>query len=376
MYTSALEYHIAVLQGLQKVAAYTDDMFTSEEIDFHLTKQQNRLVEEIVTKRFEDVQSGLDYIRPLIVKNKALQVFLPQTGEAIYESGMVYGVLPPRYLYLITDRSGVLTSTDPTICADLRKFKKDSAYQDTYTEYIAALPMVTSAATQAPYYYNFKMILTKNGSPVTLSTPAGLQNIQSAKSGFYVSNYVLQNFDFTGVSIYWEYYREKYYPNCFVLVTTDSTITKVDITTTKSSTDTSSGGSSTAVFSGTAYTIPKYGSIPNQDIEYNSNTLTEGDDIYTQNANVFYQSKAASPKSTVANQLLMVYESKSFLISNLVVDFVRIPRQISLSLNQISELGGNAPDIIVDRTVEYLKLAIENPAYQAVLNDNKTRDQI
>ena len=60
----------------------------------------------------------------------------------------------------------------------------------------------------------------------------------------------------------------------------------------------------------------------------------------------------------------------------MVIDLIRIPRQISLSLNQISELGGNAPDIIVDRTVEYLKLAIENPAYQAVLNDNKTRDQI
>lgn len=376
MYTAALEYHIAVLQGLQKVAAYTDDMFSPEEIDMHLTKQQNRLVEEIVNKRFTDLQVGLDYIRPLITKNKQLQVFLPQPADVGYEASMVYATLPAKYLYLVSDRSGVVTSTDAALCADISAYKTNPAFQSNYTEYVAAVPMVTSTATNAPYFYNFKMIITKAGNPIPQLTPAGLQNIQSSRSGFSVINYVLENFSFSEVSIYWEKYRDFYYPNSFVLVTTDSTITKVDLTTTKSPSDLSSGGSSTANFAGTTYKVPLYTAIPGYTLDYSSNTLMELDDLYNQMNNVFYRPVPNNPKTVLSNQILYGYESKSFLISNLVIDYVRIPRQISLSLNQVSELGGNGPDVIVDRTVEYLKLAIENPSYQAVLTDNKTRDQI
>lgn len=376
MYTAALEYHIAVLQGLQKIAAYTDDMFNPEEIDLHLTKQQNRLVEEIINKKFEDVQVGLDYIRPLITKNASLQVFLPLTTDVNYETSMVYGILPPRYKYLVTDRSGVVTSTDTVLCADLTSYKANLTFKQAYTEYIAVVPMVTATATQAPYYYNFKMILSQSGNPLTQATPSGLQDIRSSKSSFYVVNYVLESFSFPGVSIYWETYRDITYPNSFVLVTTDAAITKVDLTTTKSLLDTSSGGSSTANFAGKGYFIPLYGLIPGYTLEYTSNSLTEGDDLYHQDTNVFYKSKKTNPKTILSGQFLMAYESRNFLISNLVIDYVRMPKQISLSLNQISELKGNAPDIIVDRTIEYLKLAIENPGYQAVLNDNKMRDQL
>jgi hypothetical protein len=375
MYTTALEYHIGVLQGLQKVSAYTDDMFNPEEIDLHLTKQQSRLVEEIVNKRFEDLQTGLDYIQPLIVKNKSLQVFLPDVAALSYEPSMVYSVLPPNYLNLITDRSQVVTSNSVLYCSDISAFKTNVSFQSIYTEYISAVPMVISTATIAPFYYNFTMTITKSGNPISVSVPT-TWNISSINSNFQVINYVMENFSFDGVSIYWENYRGVHYANSFVLVTTDATITNVTLNTTKSAVDISNGGSSTATFTGTAYKVPNYAAIPGYLVNYAGNTLTENDDIYTQNNNVFYRSKVQAPKSLIATDNLLAYESKNFLISKMVIDYVRIPRQISLSLNQISELGGNAPSIIVDRTVEYLKLAIENPSYQAVLNDNKLRNQI
>lgn len=376
MYTAALEMHIEVLQGLQKVAAYTDDMFSPEEIDLHLTKQQNRLVTEIVNKKFEDVQLGLDYIRPLITKNTALQIFLPQPADSIYESAMVYGILPPDYLHLITDRSGVITSTDPTICKDLTSYKTNVNFQTTFTEKVAAIPMVTPLVTAAPFFYGFTMTVTKDGQPVSLTTPSTLWNIPSAKSAFQVTNYVMESFRFEGVTIYWERYRGKFYPNSFVLVTSDPGITQVALTTTKSSQDVSNGGSSTATFTSTTYKIPFYTAIPFYQLAYTGNTLVENDDLYTRNANIFYRSNEVSPKSILAQNYLMVYESKNFLISKVLIDYVRIPRQISLSLNQISELGANAPSVIVDRTIEYLKLAIENPSYQGVVNDNTSRNQI
>jgi hypothetical protein len=220
------------------------------------------------------------------------------------------------------------------------------------------------------------MTVTKAGNPVEQVTPEGLWNIQSSKSSFYVVNYVLENFNFTGVEIYWQSYRDIFAPNSFILVTADPEITQVNLTTTKSSSDTSSGGSAAGTFSTIGYKIPNYTGIAGYARHFTSNTLTEGDSLYTQNANVLYYSNVNSPKSSIAGRYFMVYESENFLISNLMIDYVRIPRQISLSLNQVSELGGNAPDVIVNRTVEYLKLALENPAYAAVLNDNKLRDQV
>jgi hypothetical protein len=92
--------------------------------------------------------------------------------------------------------------------------------------------------------------------------------------------------------------------------------------------------------------------------------------------NYFYSPVSVGTKTAISDRHLMAYEAKNFLISDLTIDYVRIPRTISLSLNQISELGGNAPDLIVDRTIEYLKLAIENPAYREVLQNNQIRNQV
>src|SRR6478735_10815379 len=100
-YSSVLQAHIEVLQGLQKVSAYTEDMFNADEISLHLSRMQERVIEEIVNKRFEDMQIGLDFIRPLVEKNIKLQVFIPGLTDDLYEPNMVYAVLPDNYYHLI-----------------------------------------------------------------------------------------------------------------------------------------------------------------------------------------------------------------------------------------------------------------------------------
>jgi len=381
MYTTALEMHIEVLQGLQKVAAYEEDMFNPEEIDLHLTKQQNRLVEEIVTRRFQDIQTGLDFIRPLMVKNKKLQVILPAASDVIYEPNMVYAVLPANYLHLTTDRSRVITSSTYPYCDDMSSFKT-TAVLNTYNEKVAAVQMVTTTATVAPFYYNFKVVLTKAGNPVEFTVPTALNNIKSKNSSFSISNYILENYAFPQTQVYWEYYRDNYYPNAFVFVTTDPEITAVSLTTQVSSSDTNPAGVSTANFVSTNYTIPNYVSgttlpqIPGYISTYTANLLVEADELYEQSLNKFYKPVKTNPRSSLASNFILGYESKNFLISELIIDYIRIPRQISLSLDQVSELAGNAPSIIVDRTIEYLKLTIENPAYIGTVQDNKLRNPI
>jgi len=378
IYTSVLEAHIEVLQGLQKVAAYSEDMFNADEIDLHLTRQQDRLLEEIVNKRFEDLQVGLDYIRPLLVKNNKLQVVLPELTDEIYEPNMVYGVLPANYYHLINNRSKVVTSTSAGLCEDLTTYKALGTSKAAFTERVAVLPVPTPTNTTWPFYYKTKLVVESTSGNVEKTLPDGLNNLKSANSWFQITNYILENISIPGVEIFWESYRDVYSPKSFIFVTQDINITQVTINWETSSSNTASAGAGAASFVNTVYQKPNYttSNLTGYQETETANLLTETDEFYTQNVNAFYKTKKNQPKSQVSGDFLLVYENKSFLISDLSVDYIRKPRHISLSLNQNFELGGDAPRIIVNRTTEFLKLVIENPSYQAVLNDNKVRNQI
>jgi hypothetical protein len=100
------------------------------------------------------------------------------------------------------------------------------------------------------------------------------------------------------------------------------------------------------------------------------NRLTEGDELYELNKNVFYKTRKREPVSSLDRGYLRVYQDKSYIVTSLSIDYVRRPRQISLDLDQSCELAANAPRIIVDGCVTYLKRILENPAYKTMEEDS------
>lgn len=378
LYTSVLEAHIEVLQGLQKVAAYSEDMFNADEIDLHLTRQQERLIEEIVNKKFEDQQMGLDFIRPLIVKNKKLKVILPALTDEIYEPNMVYGVLPSNYYHLVNNRTKVVTSTAAGLCDDLTAYKALASSKTTYTEAVAVLTLPSPSNASWPFYYKTKLTLGTSSGNTEIQLPEGLNNLKSSNSWFQITNWILENVKIPNVDIYWESYRDTYAPKSFIFVSSRADLTAVTIEWQTSSSNSTLAGSATKTFSNIVYSTPNYTStnLTGYKEDQISNLLTETDEFYTHNLNAFYKTSKKNPKTQVSGDFLLAYENRSFLISDLSIDYIRKPKHISLSLNQNFELAGDAPRIIVNRTTEFLKLAIENPSYQAVLNDNKVRNQI
>jgi hypothetical protein len=371
---TAREAHIQVLQGVQKIAGYEEDMFKAEEIDLQLSRHQRRLAEELTRKSFDDDQASRDILQPLYVKNHRLPMFVPQTSEGIYEENMVYGAIPGNYLHLISNRSKVITSTDNRYCADVSALKVSSLYADV-TEKIAVLSIPTPTATAAPYYYKATISLTIAGSPtVVLSVPESLF-IKSPKSVFYLQGYILDYFSYAGVDIYYFKYRDTVGLDKFIFVTENPNITAVTLAYLKP--DSSPDQSATANFTSTTfrrYTTLTTTNFPGMASAVVDNLDAETHSLYEQNINPFYRSKKSNPKSVIASGKLVAYESKTFIISELIIDYVRHPKNVSLNLSQGLELGGNGPQIVIDRVVEYLKLAIENPSYQAVLNDNQLRN--
>ena len=373
---TALEAHIKVLQGVQNVAGYRENMFRKEEIDMHLSHNQRRLVHEIVDKKFDDTQTARDIIRPLYVKNYKLPTYVPEVTEQLYEDYAVYGMFPGNYLHLISSRSKVITSTDSKYCADITSLKTSALYQ-TVEEKTGAVSIPTPTATSAPYYYKATVSLTISGTVTPVLVVSDNLGINSPKSSFYLVNYILDYFSYPGVEVYFTFYRDQIAPGKLIFVTSDPNITAVTLSFLKA--DGSQDSSTTVNLTSTAY--KKYASItvtnfPGKTTNVADNVNKEIDQLYTEGVNSFYGTRKTNPKSVVAGNVLIAYESKTFIISELVMDYVRMPRQVSINLSQGIELAGNGPQIVVDRTVEYLKMIIENPNYQAVLNDNQVRNQV
>lgn len=373
---TALEAHIQVLQGVQKVAGYQENMFKKEEIDLHLSRNQRRLLTEILDKKFDDVQSARDMIRPLYIKNYKLPTYVPLVTEQVHEDYAVYGVFPGNYQHLISSRSKIITSSDAKYCADVSALKVAGLYQ-VATEKTGVITIPASTGTVAPYFHKATVSLTISGTNVVaLKVPEGLL-INSSKSNFYLINYILEYFKYIDVQVYFDTYRDQTAPGSLIFVTSNANITAVTISFLKA--DGTSDASVTVNLISSTY--QKYASItktnfPGFTVSYADNLDQEIDELYAQNINSFYKSKPTNPKSVVSGNLLIAYESKTFIISELVIDYVRMPKQVSINLSQGIELAGNGPQIVVDRTVEYLKLAIENPTYQAVLNDNQIRNPV
>lgn len=342
---TALECHIEVNQGFQKVASNIYDYFQPEEIDWVLNKNVDRFIEKCIKRKpngaFEINQVFADDIQALIKKNVNLTVFRSNAREA-------YGVLPRDYKYLINDRSIIVSD-----CT--------TGFNTTTTnrsEFVGVLNFPDSNRIATPYYASF--IITINGvvefNVANYKISTGLNSVNEK---FVLIHLVLEELTKKGYKIYWERYRDLYEANSFIIVsdtvTTGSLL--VDTVTT------------TLVSTETVYQTFMAGSeseVPNR--------LTNSAALYNVlDTNVYYKTIPRSPVSNLADDRLFIFYSERFIVNTLVIDYIRKPRKISLILDQSSELSEDALRKVCDLSVEYLKNIIESPAYQLKLQDNMVR---
>lgn len=375
---TVMELHVEVFQGLQKIDSFQQDMFEFSEVDLHLNKQQDRFINELFSTEFEDHQLRLDYVRDLIVKNHPLPVAVPVSGEPLYEPNTVFAVLPPDYMYLVNDRSKILTSA--TYCTDI--LSKLQLTED--TEYLSVLSFPVSSRDAAPYYNGFNIIVTENGVSKEIYTlPDSYTGyLSDVNARYMIINHSLEYMNRSlnpTTRIYWERYRGKYYPGSYIFVRDDNAWTQMIATALNDETENPTvDEQTTAVLSSKTYQRPGIDPEEVKDAveRYIDNGMTEGDKLYDLNKNVYYRTSQGEPTSAMAQDLIFAYHDKSFLITEVMIDYVRKPRQISLLLDQSCEISSSAGRAdIVDKTVQYMKLLIENPAYREFLQDNIIKNQ-
>lgn len=370
---SAQELHIAVRQGLEKIDSFQDEALFPEEIDLQLNRMQDRYIDTILDNRFEDTQTTLDSLRNLVVRNKSLQAIIYNSTDEDFEPNAVYAILPANYKTLINDRSTIVSSSTYPLCNDL-----GTPATSSITEYVAQLAFpVSSIPIPGPYFYRPQV--TVNGSEV-YRAPAAIGTFNNENSKFVIINDLIQTINEDNTlpyTVHWERYRNNFLKNTFFFVTSDASFNGQAVVVNIFQSDGSTVDSSTTDnFNGTGYFIYDSSAITSPITKQVANRLTEKEDIYNLlNTNTFYRTKNIEPLSTLSNRIT-VYRDKSFIISNIIIDYIRKPNQISLSLDQSCELSETGAREVVDLTIEYIKLAFENPSHQGFVQDNNLRNQI
>lgn len=336
------EFHIAIRQALQKVASNQSRNFLDDEIDWALNINQERYIKS----KFKKTEQGTGYA----IDDKSLQDIAEiqvldyeiSTIKNNSESG--YVVFPANYSQLINDRSRIYTNCNVDFTLNTT----------TNTEYIGYAFFPNSTKTSL-FYDTFNITLNNT---VLFDNSIYSKTYLSPLEKFFLINLVQEDVNRVGdIKIYWESYKAIYRPNYFIIVSQTAFTGNLTV----DSSITTSFTSISSVYE--TYLNKVERTIPNR--------LTNSAWFSQVMNDPYAKSNPDSIVSRISGNNLYVYFDPTLLITKVVIDYIRKPRQISLSLNRMCELNDSTHQEIVENTVQYLMLVTENPTYQIKQSDNK-----
>ncbi len=364
-----LEQHIRIDQGLQKINSNANRNILAQEKDLALNAAQLEII-KARTRKTEDntgfaVNVGeLSDIDDIIIRNFPLDVYVDTTGGDNLALPC-FAFLPADYLVLVNDRSRIYSNC-----------KTDFTTNTTAsTLYYTTITFPNTIATTNQYS---DLTLTIDGTVIvnTTSTIGGvIQNevynanypYYSGDDKFMIVNVILElcyqkkrNGEIT-FDIFWERFNNIYLKDTFIVVKKTTIGSTTFSYTSGAPVITANNTSSFYKFNLTSYE----NEVPNRLINneflpvilkrYHSRTIKE------------------SPVSTLYNNNIQGFYNTSFIITKILIDYVRKPNKISLPLNRSCELAEPIQYEINDRAIEILMLDTANPLYQTKQQRNLTQ---
>ncbi len=338
---SVKELHIYVTQGLQRQGSYRKDKQLPQAIDLALCSAEGRLIKSRLfpvdnsPDRFEINQKFSADIQPIVKLGVELNVYKEGTKSL--------AVLPYDFGYLLSDTSYIIETcqeqfTTPT---------------ENKSERVISFP-INSSKSSAPYYLNMVIAVNSNNKIITTL------GFQSKEEKISIVDSLVSAFKELSVTAYWERYKDIYRSECLLLVTKDLTLsTGVNI----------DGGTIVGTNIDNTIIVYKDTLINTKEIV---NRGTKLDFLRSAQQSNYHRSEPDSPLSVLADNKIIVAGDERFLANKIVIDYIRRPKRISLSLNQSSELISMHEEI-GDMAIQILKKQIEDESYQLEVADNKRR---
>lgn len=360
------EIHIAIDLGLQKAGSFAYDNIKDEFKDYAFNRMGDAYIIEKTTRSIDSKQSGfedninrLSTIRELVTE--ANLTVLNQTSQK-----RQYSLLPYDYMSFIEAYGETVSSCDSSAI---------SFNSSTVVEYISIVPFRKSdfgLTPPSPPFANTRVFKVINTTPVEIfdfsDFSTGLSSIDEI---FTVINKILNDVNRqTDLKVYWEHYRESYYPDSFIFVSNSSAYLnqamRIEYTNSLSTT------SNFTITNYTKYNVATTAPVIERD---SFCRLVSNEEAYHLLQNPFGTTSNESPLIVLNNYKLDIFINKRFLLKGLVLKYVRKPQRLSLPLNQSYGLQDErALEKIIDMTVEYLAATIESQGYQALTIENSQRD--
>lgn len=396
MYNTCKEFHIAFYEGLNKEASFQGDEFLDDEVDRLLTLGQNYVIEEFYTAHYENNEKLQVDLGKLIVKNWKHTLYnLADTVNPIATpyNPVFYCQLPYNFKYPINIRPTVRSINNCTTDQSLTSGEP--------TEYIAVVPFNQDLFSATDYPIDCVITYDQAGTPVTLFDLVNynLTDINTEEQKFHLVQLILEELNRTntnisgnttavnpinqysvyntyGIKVYWEYYGNYHYPNCFIFIASNvATFDKfIEIKIDSASTSSYNATSTNSAYylipgekaRGKFYTL-EYSTNYYLSPTYNETVICRQLDekkIYEFYNNPIQKPTRKRPYANISGNMLYIYLPVKSSTNEVYVDYIRQPRPFSLELGWSSEAGSNLHNNIVTKAVQLAMARIGDPNIQ------------
>ncbi len=402
------EAHILFNQGLNKISSHQGEIFLSEEIDSYLYRGMVSVIEEYVRQFYQKLDKPSEDISQLIVSNYKISTNYTNTNSIIHnpkgDYNICYFLLPNNHIYTVNIKPymqyGKLCDT---VVID---------NSSTRIEYISVVPFNYELIGNKTDGFDFIVTMDLGGTNEVLFDLSNYGNydtlITNENNKFLIINLLLEEInlknrdslstntifthpvnpanDYTNLKIkaYWERYREYYYPNSFIFVSSDQAYSEnnfIEIKIDSASATAYSGTDTNSSY----YIVPEEKSrglfytktLPNKTIAgqtYNDLSVARIIDSTKINEFLFNPINKPTkerPLAEVGDDRFWLYSPENSVINDIYLDYIRYPRVPNLSLNWNLEVTGTLAQDCVNRAVELAMGEIVDQGIQLKLQTNQ-----
>lgn len=355
-----LEQHIRIDQGLQKINSNANRNILAEEKDLALNAAQLEILKARTKKSEQNTGFAIDIrqlsdIDDIIVRNFPLDVYIDTAGGDNL-SLPCFAFLPADYFTLVNDRSRIYSNCKSDFNTNI----------GTLDIYYTSISFYNATNSNNPYS-NLNLII--DNINVVISSDVYNSNFPyySGEDKFMIINVILEichqkkregivNFD-----IYWERFNNIYLKDNFIVVK-KAPIANTSLTYN----DQNSTIISNKTISLNKFIIDKFeNEVPNR--------LINNEFLYVILKRYHSRTDKTSPVSSLSNNTIQAFYNSSFIITKILIDYIRTPNKISLPLNRSCELAEPLHIEIVEKAIEILMLDTVNPSYQLKNQRNLTQ---
>jgi hypothetical protein len=349
---TVLEMSIDVRDQVQQLSTDRARKLQPEHIDWYLNRTQQEVIEAAIeavpgSGRYRIKTNRHGIVAGLTVNRRSL--------SAAWNGEKYISTLPADFWYLIDDGSRV-----SQICKGDTKIVNYEVLNITRVPFpFSQLP--TNCYLDLQLTYNNASIF--NTASLLLERQITWNGLPQADAHFYVRELLQQELSKKGINVYWENYHDFHYPYQLIFVSTGASVPivlQIDGTIYNGTTEvlTTEIHSSSRIVTTLA-----------------PNTMVSSDKEIATSATPFFRTSYISPISEKGAGVIYTHADNSFIVYTSVINYIRKPAVISLSLGTDCELSPDTHKFLCSKTAEMIVNRIDDPTWKDLTEQNTLNKQ-